>query len=551
MTLAEMTGLQRVVAVVALLGSLVVVWRFDRSRSRWGHRLRSRFVLGVPWGSAVAIGFVLAVYLFLQGGYWHWFRPVTLPYSAWSYFTPLGVAVAGLAHAGPGHLVGNLTSAAVLLPLAEYAFGHFPRERGSQSFSSWRTSPLLRAFVLFPAGVLFVALLTALFSWGPVIGFSGVVFAAAGFALVRYPIAAVVAVLGREVVSLIYRSLLDPVVQQEATSRFVRPGWAGIAVQGHALGLFLGAAAGVLVLYRMGSDERPSALRLWLGTVLAGMSLGLWALWWIRGGDTYVLFRAVGLAFVVAVALLVVAPVVASERPLLGRFGDDLTRRQVATVAFLFPLLVMSLIAVPVNLNVVEETGLPDDGQQVEVRDYTVGYAENVPDRMINVVDVSLFGETTEIRTSGVVVVSEQRNIWSREISPGQLAHSGRASVVVGGPGWREVVVATREGWSVTGGPTVYQVRLGKDGEPQRLAFESDPARADVVLAGHNVSLASRDGEFYVRLSKNGSVVERVSIPEAGESVMAGDVTFVRDGRSLIAEVDDTRVTVARKEQYD
>ncbi len=551
MTLAEMASLQRAVAVLALLGSLVLVRRLDRPRGRWGHHLRRRFVLGVPWGSAVAIGIVLAVYLFVQGGLDNWAAPVTLPYSAWSYFAPLGVALAGLAHAGPGHLVGNLTSAVVLLPLAEYAYGHFPRERGRQSFSSWRTNPLLRALVLFPGGVVVVALLTALFSWGPVIGFSGVVFAAAGFALVRYPMATVVALLGQEVVSLGYRALMDPVVQQEATSRFVRPGWAGIAVQGHALGLFLGVAAGLLVLYRRdASGERPSALRLWLGAVLAGMSLGLWALWWIRGGDTYVLFRAAGLAFVVVVALLVVAPVVASDRPLFGRVTGDLTRRQLATVAFLFPLLVMSLIAVPVNLNVVEGTGLPDDGH-VEVRDYTVGYAENVPDRMINVVDVSLFGETTQIRTSGVVVVSEERNIWSREVATGQLAHSGRAAVVVGGPGWREVVVATREGWSVAGGPTVYQVRLGRQGEPRELAFESDPALADPVLAGYNVSVASRDGDFYVRLSKNGSLVERAPIPEAGGSVTVSNVTFVHDGRALVAQVDGTRVTVAKKEQYN
>lgn len=551
MTPAESELLQRTIAVAALLGSLVVVWWIDRPAGRWGRQLRRRFAMGVPWGSLVSIGVVLSVYLFLQGGYWHWYRPVTLPYSAWSYFAPLGVLTGALAHAGPGHLIGNLTSAAVLLPLAEYAYGHFPSDRGSQSFDSWRTNPWIRALVLFPAGVLAVAVLTALFAWGPVIGFSGVVFAAAGFALVRYPIAAVVGMLGSEVVTLIYRSLENPVIQQEATTRFVRPGWAGIAVQGHALGLFLGVAAGLAVIYRRSDADPPSALRLWLGTLLAGMALGLWALWWVRGGDTYVLFRAAGLAFVAVVGMLVVGPVVASDRPVTRRYSGKLTRKQVATVAFLIPLLVMGLVAVPLNLNVVEDDGLPADATRVEAGDYTVAYAEDVPNRMINVVDVSLFGESTAVRTSGVIVVNEKRNIWSREVSPGQLAHSGRATVVVGGPGWREVVVAEREGWSVAGGPTAYAVTIGKPGEPKELAYESDPARADPVLAGFNVSIVPEDGEFYLRLSKNGSVVHRVGVPADGESVTAGGITFTRDGPALIAEVGDTRLQIANEEQYD
>ena len=552
MALVEMELLQRVVAVGALLGSLVVVWWIDRPNGRWGHSLRTRFVLGVPWGSIIVIGFVLSVYLFLQQGYWHWHRPVRLPYAAWSIFSPLGMVTAGVSHASAGHLIGNMVSAAVLLPLAEYAFGHFPRERGNQSFSSWKTNPLVRAFVLFPAVVLFVALLTAVFSWGPVIGFSGVVFAAAGFALVRYPIATVVALLGREVVLLIYRALQNPVLEQEATTQFVTPGWAGIAVQGHALGLFLGVAAGILLFYRFSdSNDPPSAIRLWFAALLAGMALSLWALWWVRGGDTYLLFRALGLAFVAIVAVLVVAPITVSDQPVVRQKGDRLTRRQIATLAFLIPLIVMSMIAVPLNFNVVNDTGLPEDGSQVEVGEYTIAYATDVSDQMINVVDVSVFGETTQVETSGVIVASERRNIWSRQVSPRQLAHNGRATVVVGGPGWREAVVATREGWSTTGGPAVYQIRLGKQGEPRQLAFESEPAQAGPVLAGYNVSIASIDGEFYVELSRNGSTVDRVLLPEAGDSVVAGGITFDRDDRALIAEIGDTSIQIAQKEQYN
>jgi len=549
MSLAEAEGIHRLLAVALVVGSLVAVWRFDRPNGRWGDRLRERFVMGVPWGTLVSLGVVLAAYLFVQGGYEYWFNPVTVAFSAWSYFYPLGVVTAAFSHSGPGHLVSNLTTAAVVMPLAEYAFGHYPRARGSQSFASPSTNPWVRALVVFPAGVLVIGLATALFSWGPVIGFSGVVFAAVGFALVRYPMAAVVALVARGAAGLTYRALQNPVLEREARARFVTPGWAGIAVQGHALGLFLGAAAGVALLWHLrkrGDVETPSALRVWFGAVLAAMSLSLYALWWIRGGDTYVLYRAVGVAFVAMVALLIVVPVASSNRRLVGR----LTRRQAATLLFLVPLLVMSLVAVPLNLNTVDGVDVPEGSETVTAGDYTLYYAEGVPNGMVNVVDVSLFGETTSVRTSGLVVVSERRNVWSREVPPGKLATDGWARVVVGGVGWREAIFAKRQGWSAIGGPTAYHVRIGTDWDDLAVAYESDPATADPVLAGHNASIVPRDGEFFLNLSKNGSLVERVPIPAENETVTAGGIEFERDGRRVVASIDGTEVTVARKERY-
>ena len=53
---------------------------------------------------------------------------------------------------------------AAFAPLAEYAWGHFPRGRGTTSFGSWRTNPYVRAFVVFPAAVFVVGVLV-LVAW--------------------------------------------------------------------------------------------------------------------------------------------------------------------------------------------------------------------------------------------------------------------------------------------------------------------------------------------------------------------------------------------------
>ncbi|MEF8830822.1 MAG: rhomboid family intramembrane serine protease [Halobacteriales archaeon] len=545
---------QRVGVVVVLALSLAAILWLERDRD-WGRHLRARLVMGVPWGTLLVSLGVLSVFLFLQDGWNHWRNPVTIPYHAWSYFSPFGVLVAAFSHAGSSHLVGNLTATLVVMPLAEYVFGHFPTERGTTSFGSLRTNPLVRALVLFPAGVVVVGLMTALWSWGPVIGFSGVVFAAVGFALVRYPLAAVVALSAQGVVVTLYRALLNPVLTREASRRFVRPGWAGIAVQGHALGLFLGATAAVLLLRRRGRLDAagPGPLRLWLGAVLVASGLGLWQLWWVQGGSTYVLYRAAGFGFLLVVGLLVTWAAVASDRPMLGGgdFGlpGSVTRRQTAFALLLVPTLVMAGVAVPLNRNTVGgET--PADAATVEVREYTVLYAEDVPDRMINVVDVELFGETTRVNTSGLIVVNRGRNVWSREVPPGQLAANGRASVVVGGPGWRETVVAVRRGWSAVGGGTAYKVWIGPREGPYDLAFRSDPATADAVIDGYEVSVAAEPEGFALRLSRNGSVVAQAPVPDDNESVRLASITFSRDGRTVVAAHENTTVSVAKRETY-
>lgn len=537
------TGL-RVGVVLAVLVAAVLVWRLDRPRGAWGRRLRSRFVLGVPWGTLVSILGVLSVYLFVQGGWNHWYRPVTLPFSSWSYLYPLGWFTAPFAHVGPGHLTGNLLGTLALAPLAEYFFGHFPTKRGSSTFSSWRTNPWFRAFVAFPLGVSVVGLLSSVLAWGPVIGFSGVVFAFAGFALVRYPIGAVVALSAQGVLRTAYNALRNPVVVAEAQPSFSEPWWAGIAVQGHALGLFLGVLAGLLLLYRR--EERPSALRLLVGGVLLATSLSLWAIWWFRGGDSYVLYRGLGLVVVVAVAVLVTLAARASERPLVG----SLTRRQASLQLVLLPLLFMAFVAVPLNLTTVGDAGVPGADPDIEVEDYTVTYGENVPFQQTSVIDVSFLGETTQVNTSGVIVVSERRNIWTREVSKGRLAFKGRDRVVVGGLGWRETVRVERQGWNAVGGGTAYHVWLRAGDDPWRHVFASEPADAEPVVAGLNVTVVPDDGRFFVAVSQNGSELARSEIPDPGNRTTLAGVAFVREEKRLVAVHNETRVTVATRETY-
>jgi len=542
--------------VVALLAvSAIAIVRVDRPGGAWGRRLRSRLLLGVPWGTLVSVAFVLAVYLFLQRGYWYWFDPVTIPFRSWSYLYPTGWLASGFSHAGPGHLRGNLRATLVLAPIAEYAWGHLPQERGSNSFDSWRTNPWIRAFVIFPAAVLGLGLLTSLFALGPVIGFSGVVFAFAGFALVHYPIATIVALLVSSVASTVVPALLDPVVSVTVSaSPPSPPSWAGIAIQGHALGLFLGLVLGLAVLYRR--EGRPSAARVWLAALVFAVVQGLWAVYWFRGGGTYVLYRGVGVALVLLLALLVTVAAVASDRPLVSRAVpvlESITRRHVAITAVLIGLAVLAGPGIVPNLVTVGDDAVPE-GEAVDVEDYTVTYAENVTNQMVSVIEIEAAGETTAVKTSGVIVTSEQRHLWLRQASSQQLAYTGEVRFRVGGVGWSERVVATRRGWTAAGNDTAYQVWLDSASGPKRHAFASESYTAEPRIDNRSVAVVPKDGEFYLRVERDNGSLGRVAIPDAGTVADAGGVTFSterRDGRLVVtAERGGTSVAVAREEVY-
>jgi membrane associated rhomboid family serine protease len=534
----------RAFLVAAFLLSAGLLLKLARPRGDWGSRLRRRFVLGVPWGTLLTVGVVLSVYLFLQGGYRQWYSPLIIPFRAWSYFYPLGMLTAGLSHAGPNHLVGNLLGTVVFGTLAEYGWGHFPTRRGARSFRSLREHPFAR-IVAFPLAAVVAAVLESVFGLGPVIGFSGVVFTFAGFALVRYPIATIVLLAVSDVVSLAFRAWRSPLLEASPSPSFSTPWWAGVAIQGHAFGLLLGVVAGAVVVRRR--DSIPSAGRLWLAALAFAVARGMWAVYSFRGGNTYVLYRAVGLALLLVLATLVTAAVVASGRTLVAAI--DLSGREAALGLLVALALAVGLVAVPYNLLTVEETGV-EDRTTVEAGDYRIFYAEEIQHRLVGAYDLPFYN-ATGVTTSGVIVTSEARGIWWQVLSTGELAFGGRRTVTVGGVGWRETVVANRTGWSAVGNDTAYRVALHERGEPQRVAFQSGPVEAKPVVAGRNVSVAPVEDEFALVVTRNNSTLGRTPVPGHNLTATAGGLTFVRENRTVYARYNDTKVAVATKEEYN
>ncbi|WP_251343448.1 rhomboid family intramembrane serine protease [Haloplanus halophilus] len=551
--LPDAATLFRSALLLSALLAVVVVFALDRPRGRWGGRLRSRFVLGVPWGTLVSVGVVLAVYLFVQGGWDHWYAPVTIPFRAWSYFYPLGMVTAGFAHSGPGHLLGNLVGTVVLAPLAEYAWGHFPRKRGSQTFTSPLTDPYVRAFVIFPGAVVAVGLFTAAFAIGPVIGFSGVVFAFAGFALVRYPITAVVAVTAGNGVRTLYAAFRNPTVSASAGPSYSSPWWADIAIQGHAIGLLAGILLGVWVVRRQ-ATERPSAARVAVGVVLFSVAQSLWAVYWYRGGETYVLYRAAGFALVILLATLVAGTVAASARPLVSMPERPdavraVPRWRIGATVLLLCTAALAGPAVPVNLMTAQSGDLPGQDDPITVRGYEVTYAEDVPNGMVSVVDVEAFGETTRVNTSGVIVRNRDRGIWMTAVSKGRLDFTGTTRVRLGGVGWRDSVRVQRTGWNAIGGGTVYRVRLSHDGR-NVTAYTSPSVRADPVIAGRNVSVEATRTGFRLNVSL-GNRSATGPMPAVNETASIGGLEFANAEGRVYAINGATRVRVARRETYE
>ena len=534
------------VLVAGVAVSLFALVALARPRGRWGALARSRLVMGVPWGTLIAVALVALFYLFAQDGLANPRRPVVLPFRAWSYFYPTGILTAGFAHSSLGHITGNLLGTLVFGSLAEYAWSHFPKRRGSSTFSSLRTNPFARIFA-WVLGVFAVGVGTSLFALGPVIGFSGVVFAFVGFAVVRFPLATLAAVLVSSAVSLVYNAMLSPVlVQRAGETTFSRPWWAEIAIQGHALGLFVGVALAVVIFYRRG--VRPKPHHVWLAVLVFAVDRGLWAVYTIDGGDTFRLFRSLGTALVFVLAALIAASAAASTRTLVERI--DLSRREAAVGLLLAALFALAIIAVPFNLFVVDDpsAGL-ETADPVEVEDYTVFYAEDVPHQLIPAVPLPGENETNgQINASGVIVVSEQRNIWWEEVSSGRLATSGQATIRLGGVTWNEDVRATRTTWNLAGGESTYNVRLGlADAADRPVVHRGERATADTRIDGRNVSIEPVDDAFELVVTRENETLDRAALPSDSNVTFVGGLTVELDDRNLFVERGETRVRVAQR----
>ena len=586
--------------------ALAVVYLTDRPGGAWTRALRSRFLLGVPWGTLVVVAGVVGVYLFVQSGLENPDRPVVIPFRSWSYLYPEGLLWSSFAHANRGHITGNLLSTLVAGGIAEYAYGHFPRGRdvddetgtvraalpsretlrrvrseGLSALSLGRErsrrsslagdrspgqNPYVRAFVVVPGATVLFGVVAALFALGPVIGFSGVVFALWGFALVFYPVGTVAALTGSTLAGVTYEALRNPVVTAGASGSYGPPWWANIAVQGHAFGLIAGILAAAWLVRRRrdagadlaGGESRTAALAAFGAVLLFGASRRLWAVYWYLGNERYELYRAVGFGLLAVLAAIVALAVAGKEDPVRPRAAvpDPETVRGAvrsvtpAAAGFLLLASALAVVAGPgvvPNLVAVDEGDLP--GDPIEVEGYQVTYAEDVEDQVVSAVDVEAFGRSTTVNTSGVIVKNADREIWTTAVSRGNLAFWGYRAVDVGGTGWRETVWVQRVGWvAANGGPT-YRVDAIRN-ETRSTLFTSEPARAEPRVDGRNVTVAAVAGGFELRVTHDGET-DSTALPAANETVTAGGLAFVREGDAVFAERGETRVRIATRERYE
>jgi membrane associated rhomboid family serine protease len=536
--------LLRIVSLGTLVGALVLcgfaLARLGEDDNRLAAGLRERFVFGIPWGTVIVILLVYGIYYLVQGGGKPG-GPIVVGFRSWSLWYPESILFSSFTHSSESHLIGNLTGTLAFAPIAEYAWRHYPENRDHEHLGEWWYNPYAR-IALFVLAVFLLGLLGAVIVPGPVIGFSGVVFAFAGFALVTFPITTVLAILGLQVVRLVYRSVTDPWIVAVSREQFVRPWWADIAIQGHLYGLLVGVLlAAAFVQYR---DQSPNVRHVFFAALVFAVSRSLQYINWPLGNERYVLFQAIGTAAVLVLALLITVAVLDEER----MFIPQIDLRVHTTGAGILLALVLALAVLGIPYNLVSVSGGEEVENGIEVRDYTVTYAENVPDRYASSLDLPVY-QGPSVNVSGVIVASEQRNIWERRIPAGELAARGSATVVLGDAIWRETVRIQRTTWRVTGGNSTYKVFGQHDDNDPRQLFVSEPAIARPVIDGKRVAIQPAESFYNVAVLENENVVGFEQIPPDGENVTVADITFERDGQKLIAVSERTAVQIGRFER--
>lgn len=617
--------------ILASLGLVIIsAWYLD-GRGKWYPALCERFIAGVPWGTLISIVGVLAFYLFVQSGLFHWDDPAVIPFRSWSYAYVTGMLTAGFAHAGTSHLLGNLVGTVVLAPIAEYAWSHYPeavdRNRDTNKtgylfpppsqasasqeataqgtpteegrtpwFSGIASRPWVRAFVIFPAVVIAVSIITSYFALGWSLGFSGTVFVFLGFAVITFPIATVVAMVAMTGMNVILAAVQNPVITAGISPGTPGPpSWVGVNVQAHLLGFLIGVVLALTLLhYRR---EKPDISKVAFATVLVVLARQLWLL---SGGSgtRFVQYRGVGVIFMFALTFVITWAVAVDDEPLFGQkiplvpdirtgaalwtgaaivvtlaglamgglsvgnvllaialvsllvtpvlgalilpdISSPVTLRQTIVGGLLIITVVVAAPSMTANLHGMADDPVPGDGG-ITVADYTVTYEEDVP-------NARLSGSND----SGVIVVSEAREIWTANVRDYQLEHRGEETVTVGGIGWHEQVTAERTGWAVDGNDSVYVVDLEHDNTEKR-SFISDPKTADSAVADQLMTLGGTEETFEVTVSRENETVGTVEIPTVNESVSLDGLTIERiekdDDERLFAEQDGTRVLIAEKE---
>jgi membrane associated rhomboid family serine protease len=522
----------------ALVLSYVVVFRFDNYDSPFA-TLRRRLVLGIPWGTLVIAA---TIYLFYHGvqGAGEPGGPNVVAFRSWSLWYPQSVIFSWLSHASESHLTGNMLGTLVFGSVVEYAWSHYPTTTGQQTFSSWRTNPFARisVFVLLTAVVGIVGSITVP---GAIIGFSGVIFAYAGFAIVSRPVLAAGGILGIQVLDLVYSGLRNPIGFTEADTRFITPWWADTALQGHLFGLVVGVLLAV-VLFRYRETTRKLGY-IWFVALVFAVSRSMWTIFWFLSETEFILFRGLGAAAVLVLASLIAMAAISSDRSLWpGRFNIPI--KTIGTSVLVIVVVLVALAGIPYNLVDVSPGGEADSG--IEIDGYTVTYAENVEDQY-TAIDLPIVSDLLAVNTSGVIVTSDKRNIWSLQRSADQLAFEGFSVVVVGDTRWREVVVMNHTQWKVVGGNTTYKVygQHWQEMDEQRLLFESPPALAEPIINGSRFRITPSEEFYDVVLVRNNETVAKKPIPSHNETVQLGGVTFERDGKKLVAVHEQTELSFA------
>lgn len=541
--------------VTALALSYVVLTRVD-DVDLFG-RLRERFVWGVPWGTVIVVLGVYAVFHLLQGA-GEPGGPNMVGFRSWSVWHPETILLSSFSHASNSHLTGNLMGTVVFASIVEYAWGHYPTEedvpdsswlaRRSSLFARveaalfsgpWRASPYAR-IGFFVLAVFLVGIACALFVPGAVIGFSGVVFAFAGFALVARPLLMLGGMLGLQALDLVYEGLTSPLAIAEADTRFVAPSWSNTALQGHLFGMLVGVLLAVVMFrYR---NVSPRLRYVWFAALVFAVSRSMWAVFWFLGEAEFVLFRGVGAAVVLGLATLVTLAALGSDHSPVRRVDVPVRAIAVGVLVVVVAAIAVSGLAynlVPVTPQESTQGGIDIDG-------YTVTYAEGVEDRY-TALDLPVVRDLLSVEMSGVVVTSDDRNVWALETPADELAFDGRAVVVVGDSTWREVVIINHTQWEVIGGNTTYKVygqHWGVD-DDQRLLFESDPAEAGVTINHSRVSIEPT-AEFYdLVVERDNETLGREPVPSRNETATVGGIEFTRKGDGLVASHGGTEISIA------
>jgi hypothetical protein len=399
-------------------------------------------------------------------------------------------------------------------------------------------NPFVRILV-FVFVVFVVGLLASLFVPVAAIGFSSVVFAFAGLGVVTAPVATIGAILGVYVLGLLRLAVLHPVPTFRSTPGFFTPSWVDTAIQGHLFGFVVGVLLGIALLsYR---DQFPTLRYVFFAALAFLVTRSMEAVYIARGGGEFVLYRALGTAGVVVLATAIAVLVTERNRQVIPRSSVSL--RTAAVGLLLVVVCALALTGIAFNLVSVSNGDTVEQG--LDVRDYTVMYAENIENKYISgspLPDVF----TPPATASGVIVTSEQRDAWVQVASVREFSAEGREVIALGDATWREVVVVSRSAWTFVDGGETFKVFGNRAGDAPQQLFASEPANASVIINGSTVAIEPTADSYALSVSRNGTVLGREPVPAHNQTVEIADITFERAQNSLIARYERTEITFAR-----